>query len=175
MARLPTSVNFPRITELLDGRATPQEFWGTYISAVQYWIQRLIRRTNDELIENFGTQTVDLELVLSGTNGKLGINATTRLNKIMSLSTALDFPSIPSSGQAEVTVTFTGVVVAKTEAVANPGAPTGGGSADLETGLAIGAVWVSAANTVKIRLFNHTLAAIDPVDRTWRISARVYD
>lgn len=160
-------MNFPSIEELLEGRFSPREFWSDYLSAVQYWIQRLIRRTNDELIENFGTQTVDLELVLSGTNAKFGVNATTRLTKMMSLTTSIDLPNMVANSQAEVSLTFTGVAIGDEVTVC----PAVGGSP--ETGLLIGLAWVDAVDMVKVRFFNLG-STQDPAARSYRVSVRRY-
>lgn len=165
MARLPSTINFPDIFELIEGRVSAQDFWGEYISAVQYWLQRLIRRTNDELIENFGTQIVNLELVLSGSNAKFGVNATTRLTKLMSLTTSIDPPNVPANSQVQVTLTFTGASQ-NDEVVANP-------DSDIETGL-IYNVWAPSTNTIRLRIVNPTGSPIDPAARTWRISVRAY-
>jgi hypothetical protein len=74
---------------------------------------------------------------------------------------ALDFPSIAAGTTANLTVTVAGAAVGDT-AVATPnGAP--------EAGL-VWSAYVSAADTVTVRLGNVTAAPIDPADRIWRCS-----
>lgn len=74
-------------------------------------------------------------------------------------SAALDFPSIAAASSAELTVTVSNAVLGS-QAVATPkGAP--------EAGL-VWSAYVSAANTVTIRVANVTAAAINPASRTWR-------
>lgn len=74
-------------------------------------------------------------------------------------SAALNFPSIPAASTTSLTITVNEAVVGS-QAVATPsGTPE------------IGLVWsafVSAANTVTVRVANVTAAAIDPASRTWR-------
>jgi len=72
---------------------------------------------------------------------------------------AVDPPSIAAGAAANVDVTVTGlettdhvVVVCKE---------------DLEAGLIPVAAYVPAANTLRIRLYNPTAAAIDGASRTW--------
>lgn len=77
----------------------------------------------------------------------------------LSATATLDFPSIPAAGQQELTITVTGAAVGESVALAPPAA--------LEAGLQVTG-YVSAANTVKVRLSNVTAAAIDPASATWR-------
>lgn len=82
-------------------------------------------------------------------------------------SATLDFPSIAAqtataTSSQTLTITVTGANAGDTVAV---GPPSG-----INAGLTWCA-WVSAANTVSIRLFNNTAAAIDPASATW--TARV--
>ncbi|HEY1179320.1 MAG TPA: hypothetical protein VGF17_24460 [Phytomonospora sp.] len=76
-------------------------------------------------------------------------------------SATLDFPSIPAGGIATLTITATGAAFSDSVTLAPP--------ASIEAGL----VWcgfVSAANTVTIRLHNVTAAAIDPASATWKVN-----
>lgn len=78
----------------------------------------------------------------------------------LALSTVKDFASIPAGTTAELTATVTGAVSGDVVIVTPTGAP--------EAGL----MWdgyVSAADTVTIRLANITTGAIDPASRTWNI------
>lgn len=170
MGRLPTTVNFPSLEELLERRRTPEEYWGEYINAVQYWIERLVARTNDELVENFGTQTIDLLFILSGTNAGLQINSSlTKITKIISGVVSIDLPSMLANSQAQATVTFTGVVVNKTMVVVNSD-----DASDPEAGLSIGGAWASETDTVKIRFFNVGGGTINPLARNYRITAYIF-
>lgn len=72
----------------------------------------------------------------------------------------LDFPSIAANSQASLTTTVTGAATGDLVMVAP--------NVALETGLSSEA-WVSAADTVTIRLSNLTAGAIDPASRAWRI------
>lgn len=70
----------------------------------------------------------------------------------------LDFPSIAANSSQSLTITVTGAVTGDVVALAPPAA------------IAAGLIWggyVSAANTVTIRLANLTASAIDPVSQSW--------
>jgi len=72
---------------------------------------------------------------------------------------AVDPPSIAAGAAANVDVTVTGLETTDyVFAVC---------TSDLEAGLVPIAVYVPAANTLRIRLYNPTAAAIDGVSRTW--------
>lgn len=73
----------------------------------------------------------------------------------------LDFGSIGAGATAELTITVTGAVTGDTVAV---GAPS-----TIESGL-MWAGYVSAADTVTIRVHNTTAAPIDPASATWKAS-----
>jgi hypothetical protein len=73
-------------------------------------------------------------------------------------SASLDFPSIAAQSCSELTITATG---AATDNAVAPSWP-----AALESGLA-GIMFVSAADTVKVRLCNVTASAVDPASRTY--------
>lgn len=75
--------------------------------------------------------------------------------------TTLDFPSTPAGGYADLTVTVPGAALTD---VADLG-PTHAavlGNTEYK-------VWVSAADTVTVRLFNHSASAIDPVNAFFRV------
>lgn len=76
---------------------------------------------------------------------------------------AIDFPSIAAGTTAELTITVTGAAVGDDVSVVPNGAP--------ESGL-VWSGYVSAADTVKVRLANITSGAIDPASRTWRATVR---
>lgn len=73
-------------------------------------------------------------------------------------STSLDFGSINAGATSELTITVTGAAVGDTVQLAPP--------ATLEAGL-IATGFVSAANTVTVRLANITGSPIDPGSATW--------
>ncbi|HEY1178157.1 MAG TPA: glycosyl hydrolase family 28-related protein [Phytomonospora sp.] len=73
----------------------------------------------------------------------------------------LDFPSIAAGATAELTVTVTGAATGDTVSLAPPST------------IAAGLMWsgyVSAANTVTVRLFNSTASAVDPVSAGWKVN-----
>lgn len=90
----------------------------------------------------------------------LSVGGGSALTKILPASATLDFPSIAAGGQQELTISVTGAAVGS--AVAS-GPPT-----TLGAGLTVDA-WVSAADTVKIRLSNITGSPIDPASATYKV------
>lgn len=78
----------------------------------------------------------------------------------ISATATLDFPSIATQAQAELTITVTGAVVGDLVLMGPP---------VLAAGLQATA-FVSAVNTVKIRLYNSTGSPIDPVSATWNVA-----
>lgn len=76
-------------------------------------------------------------------------------------SASLDFPSIAAVSQADLTITVTGAVLGDTVTATPNGAP--------EAGLVWNA-FVSAANTVTIRMSNITAGAINPAARNWKVT-----
>jgi hypothetical protein len=79
---------------------------------------------------------------------------------VLATATAsLNFPEIAAGATAELTVTVTGAAAGDTCAATPADAP--------ESGL-LWSCYVSAANTVVVRLGNLTANAIDPAARTWR-------
>ncbi|MFY8215068.1 MAG: hypothetical protein ACOVMP_00530 [Chthoniobacterales bacterium] len=83
-------------------------------------------------------------------------------------SATLDFPSIAAGGSQTLTITVAGAVTAGTPSVQL------GWSAELPAGVVVSQAWVSAANTVSVRLSNITAAAIDPPAITCRVSITQY-
>lgn len=80
---------------------------------------------------------------------------------ILSATATLDFPSVAAGASQELTVTVTGAAVGDTVYLGAPAA--------IEAGL----VWngyVSATNTVKVRVTNVTGSAIDPASATWKVT-----
>lgn len=76
-------------------------------------------------------------------------------------TTTLDFPSISVKTTAEKTVTVTGATTGSTCSCAP--------NSTIETGLSW-SCYVSAANTVIIRLANVSAAAIDPASKSWKVT-----
>ncbi len=80
------------------------------------------------------------------------------LTKFITAQANLDFGSIAAGASADLTMTATGATSGN-NAFASP--------AGIEAGL-IWSAWVSAANTVTVRMFNLTGSPIDPANRSWR-------
>lgn len=78
-------------------------------------------------------------------------------------SGTIDFPSIVDGGCNDQTFTATGVTD-----VISPGWPSA-----LPSGL-IGDMWVSAVNTIKVRLCNFSGSAVDPASLTYKASLTTY-
>lgn len=76
-------------------------------------------------------------------------------------SASLDFPSIAAVSQADLTITVTGAALGDSVTATPNGAP--------EAGLVWNA-FVSAANTVTIRMSNITAGAINPAARSWKVT-----
>jgi len=109
--------------------------------------------------------TSDQDLIFGPFKQTGGYSAPSLLNlspkRSLSKTASLDFPSIAAQTSQELTVTVTGAATTDV-AVASPD------DATIEANLCWSA-YVSAANTVKIRLTNPTGSAIDPAVRTWRV------
>lgn len=79
----------------------------------------------------------------------------------LSATATLDFPSVAAGGSQELTVTVTGAAAGDTVVLGPPAA--------IEAGL----VWngyVSAVNTVRVRVSNITGAPIDPASASWKVA-----
>lgn len=86
------------------------------------------------------------------------------VTKMMRTATAsLDYPSIAANSEETLTVSVAGVVAATT-----PGVQLGW-SAALPDGVTVKQAWVSANDTVSIRVRNHTGSGIDPGAVTVRV------
>lgn len=75
---------------------------------------------------------------------------------------SLDFPSIAGGAEATLTLTVTGAVTTNTPSVSL------GWSAALPDGIVVKQAWVSAADTVSVRVANITASPIDPSAVTCR-------
>jgi hypothetical protein len=85
------------------------------------------------------------------------------LTQILKGSFTVDVPSIAAAAVAELTVTVAGLTTSDVVAINPPAA--------LETGLQVGAVRVSAANTLKFRVSNHSAGAVDAASATYAYTA----
>lgn len=77
----------------------------------------------------------------------------------LTATATLDFASIAAATTANLTITVTGAAVNDAVLLGPP--------ATLEAGL-VATGYVSAANTVTVRVANVTAGAIDPASATWR-------
>src|SRR5437899_12649803 len=101
---------------------------------------------------------------LTGAIGKVGalnVGAGTTIKKIVSGTFTLDIASIAASTSAEQTVTITGVAVGDLVIVMGP-------DAGPSVAVAITQAFVSAADTVKFRVVNPSVGALDPASATFR-------
>ncbi len=97
-------------------------------------------------------------------NGGMTVGASgTKITQIVFYAQATDFTTVDTETVADQTVTVTGVTTSDVITI-NP-------AADLEAGLLILQAYVSAENTVTVRLYNTTGAAIDPAQVTLNIVA----
>lgn len=71
--------------------------------------------------------------------------------------------SIPANSTADQTITVPGAL---------PGYPVHVWAESLESGVGISHAWCSAINTVKVRLVNETVGAIDPASQVFRFVIR---
>lgn len=81
------------------------------------------------------------------------------VSRTLSATATLDFPSIAANTCQELTITVTDAVVGDAVKLGAPAA--------LEANLTFSG-FVSAANTVTIRVCNPTVGAINPASATWR-------
>lgn len=87
------------------------------------------------------------------------------ITKLYTNSATLDFASIAAGATAELTITVTGAATGDFVILA---APSG-----IESGLMFNG-YVSAADTVKVRLHNTTGVAIDPASATWKATVMAF-
>jgi hypothetical protein len=79
-------------------------------------------------------------------------------------SVSVDIPSVAAVGEVTATVTVTGASASANSVVLL------GWSAALPAGIVVAQAWVSAANTVSIRFYNYTAAAVDPAALTCNVA-----
>lgn len=97
-------------------------------------------------------------LITANSGAVIGTSGT-QINKILSGTAAIDFGSIAAGTALELTITVSGAASGNTVMVTPP------------IGIEAGLIWcgyVSAADTVTIRVGNITGSAIDPASATWR-------
>ena len=82
------------------------------------------------------------------------------INKVLTGSASLNFPSISAAGQQDLTITVTGAAVNDEVILGLPAAPTAG---------IVFNGFVSAANTVTIRATNVTASPVDPAAATYSV------
>lgn len=125
-------------------------------------ITDIVNRSHQNLQSLQGGSTTErYHLTSAQATGLTGGSLTTLHNHRLTATATLDFPSIPANSTAELTVTVTG---------ATAGSPVMlGAPAAIEAGL-IFCGYVSAADTVTVRVHNQTGGAIDPASATWTVS-----
>lgn len=96
---------------------------------------------------------------VKSTNGFQPGTSTVALTQIMSGTVSVNPASIAAASTGDTTVTITGVASGDVVVMNPPDA--------LEAGLAFGGCWVSAADSVKVRLVNPTAGAVDGAARNW--------
>ena len=92
-------------------------------------------------------------------NGFIGTTGLT-LTNVLGASAALNFASIASAAQEDLTITVTGAAANNAVILGLPVAPTAG---------IVFNAFVSAADTVTVRATNITAAAIDPASATYSV------
>ena len=104
-------------------------------------------------------------LKVSHANG-FSVGGGTGIKKILSATAALDFPLIAAQSSATLTVAVTGAAINDVVAV---GLPSNGINAALVTN-----AFVSAADTVTVRVFNVSAVGVDPGNLAFRITVFNY-
>lgn len=85
--------------------------------------------------------------------------------KELTATATLDFPSIATLTDEDLTITVTGAAANDSVVLGLPTSPT--------TGIVFNA-FVSAADTVTVRAHNYTAGAIDPASATYRVTVFKY-
>jgi hypothetical protein len=121
--------------------------------------------TGTSVVEARGVPAnLDVNVRPKGTGGVTlgngsGGSAPTKITNHRQVLATLDFPSIAAQSAEELTITATGAATGD-NCYANP-------HTTLEAGL-VWSAWVSATDTIRIRVANITSGAIDPASRQWR-------
>lgn len=104
-------------------------------------------------------RTTGIAYVLDSTESVVEVGFRSTISAVYANTASLTFGAVASNGVAEQTITVTGAAAGDAVAVGAPAA--------LETGLTFSA-YVSAANTVTVRLHNNTAGPVTPAVATWR-------
>jgi hypothetical protein len=125
--------------------------------------QEAIRAIVTQLLTMFA-RARDWTGIQSFTNG-ISVGGGATITKIITATATLDFPSVGSNGIAELTITVTGAAAGDTVMLAAPAA--------FEAGFTF-VGFVSAANTVTVRIHNNNGGAVDPASAAWRATVLSY-
>lgn len=93
-------------------------------------------------------------------NGFITGSSGATVSELSAATASLDFGSIATLAQADLTITVTGAAVGDYVTLALPAAPTAG---------IVFNAFVSAANTVTVRATNVTAGSIDPAAATYGV------
>jgi cytoskeletal protein CcmA (bactofilin family) len=99
-------------------------------------------------------------LVVDAGDDTVSVGGGTGIKEILTATDTLDFPSITSQTDEDLTITVTGSAVGDACHLGLPAAPT----ANLAWNC-----FVSATNTVTVRVHNYTGGAVDPASATYRV------
>jgi hypothetical protein len=111
---------------------------------------------------NVFLNAIGSDVLAIGTDGKTMIGAgSTPLKKLLSVTATLDFGSTAAQTSTDLTVSVTGAAVGDSVSLGLPAAPPAN---TCFTG------WVSAANTVTVRLDNFSAGAVDPPSGLYRVT-----
>ena len=119
--------------------------------------QEAVRAIVTQLLTMFA-RARDWTGIQTFTNG-LAIGSGATIDDVLTATATLDFASIAAGASETLTITVTGAAVGDAAIASAP--------AGFEDGLVI-CCWVSAANTVSVRVHNVSAGAIDPASGTWR-------
>jgi len=97
---------------------------------------------------------------VKSTNGVIVGSDGTQITKILKGTVSVDPASLADAAEADTSITITGAALGDT-VILNPPA------AGLTAGILICGAWVSAANTVKVRLANASGGTVDEAAGTW--------
>ena len=112
-----------------------------------------------KVTDNIDTETAYIDPDGAAGFATLNVGSTAQISGWLTGTAALDFASIAAGSEAELTLTVTGA--------ANGDAVYLGAPSAIEAGVGWSG-YVSAADTVTVRLRNDTAGAIDPASATWR-------
>lgn len=99
-------------------------------------------------------------LVVDAGDDTVSVGGGTGIKEMLTATAALDFPSITTLIDADLTITVTGSAVGDACHLGLPAAPTGNLAWNC---------FVSATDTVTVRAHNYTAGSIDPASATYRV------